>query len=47
MSSFKSSICDPDTSDEETQQQKILYKQKKERKSTKMTSPKPQRVSII
>lgn len=44
--SFKPSICDPDTSDEENSEQKFVPKQKKERR-TKLTSPKPQRVSVL
>lgn len=44
--SFKPSVCDPDTSDEESNQQKLIYKQKKERR-IKLTSPKHQRVSIL
>ncbi|XP_028166163.1 claspin-like [Ostrinia furnacalis] len=39
------SICDPDTSDEESNQNKKVYKSKPQMKRTKLTSPKPQRMS--
>lgn len=48
MGELKMSICDPDTSDEESKAPKqTVQKYKKARKSTKSTSPKPMRVSII
>lgn len=47
MGDLKTSICDPDTSDEEsTAPKQTVQKYKKARKSAKSTSPKPMRVSI-
>lgn len=45
---YNPSICDPDTSDEETEsnRQRSMPKQQKV-KRTKLTSPKPQRVTIF
>jgi hypothetical protein len=44
-SSLKMSICDPDTSDEESHKSIKIHKPKAQQRRTKATSPKPQRVS--
>ncbi|KAM3962477.1 uncharacterized protein ACR2FA_003380 [Aphomia sociella] len=44
VNTFKTTICDPDTSDEETNESKLAHR-KKDRKSTIPTSPKPMRLT--